>query len=854
MFMTLRDTLKNFLTGIGTAKDPTMSAQFTWNPKTQQQLEAAYRSDWVSRKVIDIPAADATREWRSWQAEQDQIESLEEVERTLFLQRKMKQALILARLYGGSVMVLGVDGAGEPTEELNIERVKQGSLKWVHVLGRHSITCGPIEEDLFSPWFGEPTYYERNNGTDRTRIHPSRIVRFLGAEVPDGVLAREREGWGDSILQIVDDAVMAAGMVSGGIATMIHDAKFDIIKVPGFTENIATQEYADRLTARFTYANAHKSIINTLVMDKEEEWERVQSNFGGLPDVMKMYLLIASGAADIPATRFLGQSAAGLNATGDGDIRNYYDKVGAEQSTILQPALSRADEVVIRSALGARDPSIYYGWNSLWKLDDVQRAALAKQKADTFAVDVAAGLVPVEALAKARVNQLIEDGTYPGLDDAIAQMEEEAEAAGEEDPIKQIVEEKRLALAPPSNENDPDADEDKEPVARKKVADRMRRALTDTRPRTLYVHRDVINRDDIADWYKAQGFETVVEDLHVTIIYSKASVDWQKVGQNEWGQNDDGTLVVAPGGPRSMEQFGDGAIVLAFSSSRLTWRHEDIRRAGGSSDYSEYTPHITITYKGDGPDLKTVEPYRGVILFGPEIFEEIKPDRDRNIAEDGRSGLPFVDEFDPLQSRDPGGEGGGQWIPEGAVDEPEEHTALRKRSLSSKLTNNEEEVLGEYTEHNYMVMNDFLRTGEFVDAPDEEHNVEALRNIKIMDKVFARSRLADPIEGHRVVNSAIERQLRAAAEEGKVFTDQAFVSVATTRNSTFIQENIQSKDNTLIKVRMPKGMPAIPVADISSIPEEMEVILDRGMRYKLSIEGKQLVMTAVGMSKRRSVP
>jgi len=38
---------------------------------------------------------------------------------------------------------------------------------------------------------------------------------------------------------------------------------------------------------------------------------------------------LASGAADIPMTRLLGQSPAGMNATGDGDMRNYYDRIEA---------------------------------------------------------------------------------------------------------------------------------------------------------------------------------------------------------------------------------------------------------------------------------------------------------------------------------------------------------------------------------------------------------------------------------------------------------------------------------------------------------------------------------------------
>jgi hypothetical protein len=73
-------------------------------------VQALYRSDWLARKIVDTPAFDSTRAWRQWEAEADQIEALEEAERSFGLQRKLLEALTKARLYGGAAMVLGVKG------------------------------------------------------------------------------------------------------------------------------------------------------------------------------------------------------------------------------------------------------------------------------------------------------------------------------------------------------------------------------------------------------------------------------------------------------------------------------------------------------------------------------------------------------------------------------------------------------------------------------------------------------------------------------------------------------------------------------------------------------------------------
>jgi HK97 family phage portal protein len=150
-------------------------------------------------------------------------------------------------------------------------------------------------------------------------------------------------------------------------------------------------------------------------------------------------------------------------------------------------------------------------------------------------------------------------------------------------------------------------------------------------PRTLYVCRKLKNGDELLRWAKAQGFKTTLaaDDLHVTIAYSRARVDWMAVPES-WNNERDGGLVIAAGGPRVVEPVGDqGAVALKFASTELSWRHMGIREATGASwDYPDYQPHVTITYDAAGVDLAMVEPYRGALRFGPEIFEEIKEVRD----------------------------------------------------------------------------------------------------------------------------------------------------------------------------------------------------------------------------------
>ncbi len=146
----------------------------------------------------------------------------------------------------------------------------------------------------------------------------------------------------------------------------------------------------------------------------------------------------------------------------------------------------------------------------------------------------------------------------------------------------------------------------------------------DARPMSLYLSRAVKNVADFKRWAKEQGFPAVQDDLHVTIAWSHIAVDWIKVGE-PWQAE----MIIPEGGPRLIERFNGGAIVLQFASNELTYRHNRVMYLAAGEDDSrpEFQPHVTIMWELPGApfDFSKIEPYRGEIVLGPEIFREIDP-------------------------------------------------------------------------------------------------------------------------------------------------------------------------------------------------------------------------------------
>lgn len=420
------DSLTNLISGLGTSKDKTIATTYASRFIDDGQLDNAYRGDWIAAKVIDIPAEDATREWRYWQADKDQITLLDAEEKRLKLNQVVLTALKKARLKGGAAIVIGIKNTSvdQWAKELKPESVKQGDLAYLHAVGRDEITAGPVNRDLLSPYYDEPEYYEVNSDSDNglVRIHPSRVVRFLGVKILTRALSLN--GWGDSVLQRLDDAIKNAGLAQAEIASMMQESSVDVIRIPQFMHSIGTKAYESKILARFQLAATGKSINRSLMLDKDEEWTKMSQNFSNLSDLLKDYLNIAASASDIPATRFLGQSPGGLNATGDSDIRNYYDNVGSKQRNEITPALSRLDEVLIYSALGSRPAEIHYNWKPLWQMTESEKADNMLKKSQAIMNYANSGLINTDALSSAASNMLIEDGVLPGLENALEEAEE----------------------------------------------------------------------------------------------------------------------------------------------------------------------------------------------------------------------------------------------------------------------------------------------------------------------------------------------------------------------------------------------------------------------------------------------
>jgi hypothetical protein len=618
--------LVNGMTGAGTGIDRSVWDAWHFMPMSPQEIVAGYRSNWLLGKIVDIPAEDMVREWRDWQADEAQIETLEEAERNFDIVSKVQQAIAYGRLGGGAMLL----GYGDANPEAPAPQPGKDSLKYVHVFNRWELTIGEEQRDITSLWFGQPQHFQINGKLDNPKIHPSRVIVFKGSPVPrfPGVTWKDHF-WGDSIVFRIDRAVKNAIKANDGFARMIDEAKIDIYRLSGFMQNLISNE--DEVRKRVQYTDAGKSSLRGVYLDKDDEFTQRQLTLTGMPEMIEALLSVVAGAADIPATRLLGRAPQGMNSTGDHDEQNYHTMIRSKQRLYLSPSVDRLDATLIPSALGSRPKEISYKWSPLSLPSEKEQAETNKLKAETIKIYVDAALLPSSAIEKATQSMLSDDQWLPGLDKALA----EAEAAGEEPGG----DESELGIVPLGQEGgDRTVSARNGGLGSRAASGAVNDAatwLSDATPRPLYVQRKLLNAADLIAWAKENGFATALpaSDMHVTVLYSRSQVDPMKMGR-DWREDEKGQIIVRPGGPRAIEKLGENAVVLRFACPDLDWRHKDMIEAGGSHDWPEYAPHVTISYTApEGVNIDALKPFNGTLRFGPEIFEALDLDWKSKIAE-----------------------------------------------------------------------------------------------------------------------------------------------------------------------------------------------------------------------------
>lgn len=417
-----KDGMANVLTAMGTPHDKRSGAFYKRPPNLRDvDLDNMYGGSWLAGKIIDIPVDDMTRmgwtrKWDGVDTDQDSVKKVADAETRFAIPSRVNRVAKWGRLYGEAYLVPIIRGQ-ELHQPLVLDSIKQGMLLNFLELDCYDLTPhAAIDDRPDSANAGYPISYRwRNTGLE---IHWSRLIKFGGRELPYR-LKRQQQYRDDSILRRIVEVIMNYDGAEGGVASLILEAKVDILALKGLALELAEDDGDAKVQKRIQTALLMKSIWQTLVVDagdgpeaSGDRFDNKQVSFANLDKVLDRLGVSVAGAADIPVTRLFGMSPGGQNSTGDSDDDNYDDHVAAMRRTQLAPRLNQVDQVLIRSTLGKMPENYELSFPPLTQEDPREQAEIRKLDMETLTGYAVEGYIPDDL----PIRQLKAWGTFSALE------------------------------------------------------------------------------------------------------------------------------------------------------------------------------------------------------------------------------------------------------------------------------------------------------------------------------------------------------------------------------------------------------------------------------------------------------
>lgn len=392
------DGYVNMMNKYGTSKDTTEGYRFRAEPVVPDELLTMYyEGNGLFAKIIDTPAEEAIKHGFTLESTKDQkiedfyTEALDELD----WEETAMTAIRWARLFGGSIAVMMInDGRGidEPLDWRNIR-----SIDDIRVYDRSVIQ--PDYQSMFSydprdPFrtrgsrLGMPEFYHVTSRTGSFTAHDSRCLVFQNGILPENTTNSIYQLWGIPEYVRINRAIRDAEVAHGSATKLLDRSVQAVYKMKDLAAELATEEGEDRVLRRLQTIDMACGLLNSITIDSEgEDYDFRQFQFSGVSDVIDSTCNFLSALTSIPQTILFGRSPAGMNATGDADLENWYNYLERIQKRMVKKNLRYLLSVIFQAGVRTGEvdevPKIKVEFNPLWSLSDTEQADLDQKRAQT---------------------------------------------------------------------------------------------------------------------------------------------------------------------------------------------------------------------------------------------------------------------------------------------------------------------------------------------------------------------------------------------------------------------------------------------------------------------------------------
>lgn len=402
----IHDGWSNLLAGLGKKQDKTIYSEVSYKAIiTDSELTRVWYGEGMGKKIVTVVADDMTR--AGFTVKGDEDDEINARLKALGFDSLVNFATYWARLYGGCLFVADIANSGELEEELP---EGHGEVEGIRIYDRSMVQIRV--NDVYgeeSPLHGEPelfTVTPANQGVESVvqfEVHESRCSWFKGDPVPLNTSASpdlDRRFWGVSVLQAGMDDIAALGTTQQSLANVMMEMVIGKLKLGNLGEILA-ENNSKAFMDRTDIIAMQKSILNMILLGKDEEFSRDQVTLTNIPESIDRMYMRVQAVYNIPKTKLTGEQQSGLSNADNASLQNYYTDVEAKQVRDMAAGLSRICKWIndAEPVAGVDDqPKIEF--NPVWEPPASERVKLLFDFAQAAEKLVQSGIIHPEEIRK----------------------------------------------------------------------------------------------------------------------------------------------------------------------------------------------------------------------------------------------------------------------------------------------------------------------------------------------------------------------------------------------------------------------------------------------------------------------
>ena len=352
------------------------------------------------RAVLSMPEGEAPP---------DLLPAVNKINQTRDILTQCREAARHARMFGIRHVLFQVDGI-DYTAPFNLDGVTPGSYRGISQIDPYWLTpefdIGGLQ-DPAQRHFYEPTWWRLPNGM---RVHRSHFIILREEEVPD-ILKPTYFYGGLPLPQLIYERVYAAERTANEAPELALTKR--LVTMKASLENYLTDQ--NEVTDRLNAFNQLRSNHGFLITGEDEDVTQIDTSLADFDALLMSQYQLVAAIARTPATKLLGTSPKGFNATGEHESDSYDQELVSIQTANMTPILNRHHDLLCRSDFSQYPGlSISAEWNPPRMAKEKEKAEIGLLKAQTAQTHIAAGVIAPDE-ERGRLVADPESG-YSGLD------------------------------------------------------------------------------------------------------------------------------------------------------------------------------------------------------------------------------------------------------------------------------------------------------------------------------------------------------------------------------------------------------------------------------------------------------